>query len=298
MKILLADSGWKMRGGQWQTLYLAEGLREQGHQLILLVRYGSLLWDLCQQSKLETKQIGLSTMLACSRRQDIVHVQDSHSHSLAAIASLSPFLVSRRVAFPVHQTWTSQKKYARAAGYLAVSEAVARELKRVNIPQERIRIVFDGVPDIQPAALQPHVAGLKSEDLGKMNALMQLACEHSSTELILSENLAEALQGGLLFLYLSESEGLGSAVLLAMAAGMPIVASRIGGLNEAIDQGFSGLLVPNTKTAVARAIQTIRDDRNLALRFSENARRRYLKHFTLEHMVANTLIAYKELQNA
>ncbi len=297
MKILLADSGWKMRGGQWQTLYLAEGLREQGHQVTMLVRHGSLLWDLCSQSRLETKEVGLTSMLAASRNQDVVHVQDSHSHTLAALASLRPFFVSRRVAFPVKQTWASQKKYARAAGYLAVSQAAVRELKRAHVPAERIRVVYDGVPDIQPAALLPHIAGLKSEDPGKLNALMQLCCQEASAELILSENLSDALKSGLLFLYLSDSEGLGSAVLLAMAAGMPIVASRVGGLPEAVDEGFSGLLVQNNKTAVSKAIQAIREDRNLALRFSENARRRYLQLFTLEHMVTNTLAAYKELQN-
>ena len=297
MKILLADSGWKMRGGQWQTLYLAEGLREHGHQVTLLVRHGSLLWDLCGQTRLETKEVGLTSMLAASRNKDVVHVQDSHSHTLAALASQSPFFVSRRVAFPVKQTWASQKKYARAAGYLAVSQAAGRELKKAQVPAERIRVVYDGVPDIQPAALQPHVAGLKSEDPGKLNTLMQLCCQEAAAELILSDNLSDALKSGLLFLYLSDSEGLGSAVLLAMAAGMPIVASRVGGLPEAVDEGFSGLLVQNNKTAVSKAIQAIREDRNLALRFSENARRRYLQLFTLEHMVTNTLSAYKELHN-
>ena len=80
-----------------------------------------------------------------------------------------------------------------------------------------------------------------------------------------------------------------------MAAGLPIVASRVGGLPEAVDEGFSGLLVANDKYAVARAIQSLHEDRNLSLRFSENARRRYLKHFTIDHMVQNTLTAYREL---
>lgn len=297
MKILLADSGWKMRGGQWQTLYLAEGLREQGHQVTFLVRFGSLLWDLALRSKLDCKQIGLTSMLAQSGRQDVVHVQDSHSHTLAALACWRPFLVSRRVAFPVKKTYTSARKYARASGYLAVSQAAARELKKAGVDEDRIRIVYDGVPDVAPAAIATHVAGLKSEDAGKMNPMMIEACQLAGAELKLSDHLAEALQSGLLFLYLSESEGLGSAALLAMAAGLPIVASRVGGLPEAVDEGFSGLLVPNEKKAVAQAIQAIRNDRNLALRFSENARRRYLERFTLETMVGQTLAAYKELQH-
>jgi glycosyltransferase involved in cell wall biosynthesis len=78
---------------------------------------------------------------------------------------------------------------------------------------------------------------------------------------------------------------------------MPIIASRTGGLVEAVDEGFSGLLVPNEKKAVAAALAALRDDRNLSLRFSENARRRYLSKFTLDNMVERTLDAYREFEN-
>ena len=165
MKILLVDSGWKMRGGQWQTLYLAEGLREQGHGVALLARHGSLLWDLAQESRIETKQIGLTTMVAASRKVDVVHVQDAHSHTLAAVGSLSPFVVARRVAFAVKQNWFSGRKYARAAAYLAVSECVARELRRAGVEPQKIRVVMDGVPDIEPDPGLPHVSQLGTDPL-------------------------------------------------------------------------------------------------------------------------------------
>lgn len=287
-----------MRGGQWQSLYLAEGLREQGHSVTMLARHGSLLWDLSHQSGFRTRQVGLSAMLTQSRANDVIHVQDSHSHTVAALASVKPFIVSRRVAFPVSTSWASRKKYRRAACFLAVSQAAARELKKAGIEDEKIRVVFDGVPDIAASKNSNHVAGLKSDDPGKMNLLMSQSCELAQVNLVLSDSLPQALEAGMLFLYLSENEGLGSAVLLAMAAGMPIVASRVGGLPEAVDHGFSGLVVANDRTAVAQAIHAIRDDRNLALRFSENARRRYLQHFTLDIMVRNTTSVYKEFLNA
>lgn len=295
MKILLADAGWKMRGGQWQTLYLAEGLREHGHQVTLLASHGSHLWDLAQRAGLETRQTGLATFFFLSSHYDVIHVQDASSHTMAALASRRPFLVSRRVAFPVQETWLSRKKYARPAGYLAVSQYVAKELKRVGIPSEITRVVYDGVPDVTPAAYAPHISGLASEDPGKLNPLMRQAAELAGAELHLPESLLDAVKSGLLFLYLSKMEGLGSATLFAMAAGLPVIASRVGGLPETIDEGFSGILVPNDAASIARAIMTITSDRNLQLSWSDNARRRYLAHFTVEHMVRNTLAAYKEL---
>jgi len=48
---------------------------------------------------------------------------------------------------------------------------------------------------------------------------------------------------------------------------------------------------------VAAALAALREDRNLSLRFSENARRRYLSKFTLDNMVERTLDAYREFEN-
>ncbi len=295
MKILLADAGWKMRGGQWQTLYLAEGLRQHGHQVTLLATHGSHLWDLAQRAGLDTRQTGFTTFLALGHRYDVIHVQDAATHTQAALGCRKPFLVSRRVAFPVQDGWASRKKYARAAGYLAVSQFVAKELQRAGVGKERIRVVYDGVPDVTPAAYAKHVSGLASADPGKLNDLMREAAQRAQVELRLPESLLEAVGAGLAFLYLSKQEGLGSAVLFALAAGLPIIASRVGGLPETIDEGFSGVLVPNDPGTVAAAIQTLASDRNLQLSWSDNARRRYLAHFTAEKMVANTLAAYREL---
>jgi hypothetical protein len=295
MKILLADSGWKMRGGQWQTLYLAEGLREHGHQVTLLASHGSLLWNLAHKAGLDTRQTGVTTFLALGGSFDVIHVQDAATHTQAALGCRKPFLVSRRVAFPVKESWLSRKKYARPAGYLAVSQYVAKELLRVSIPKEKIRVVHDGVPDVTPAAYAPHLSGLASEDPGKLNAMMRLAAELAAVDLKLPTALLEAVGSGLAFLYLSKQEGLGSAALFALAAGLPLIASRVGGLPETIEEGFSGILVPNDPPIVAQAIMTLAHDRNLQLAWSDNARRRYLAHFTAAKMVANTLTAYREL---
>ena len=55
---------------------------------------------------------------------DIVHAHDARAHTLAAIAARAPFVVSRRVAFPVKRSLLSQWKYRQAKRYLAVSQFV------------------------------------------------------------------------------------------------------------------------------------------------------------------------------
>ena len=94
----------------------------------------------------------------------------------------------------------------------------------------------------------------------------------------------------------SLSEGLSNAVLESMAAGVPVVATRIGGTPEAIADGVSGLLVPpRDSAALAGAMLRILEDRELAARLGRAARRRVAEHFSLERMVSETERLYSTL---
>jgi glycosyltransferase involved in cell wall biosynthesis len=83
-----------------------------------------------------------------------------------------------------------------------------------------------------------------------------------------------------LFVLPSLFEGLPLSVLEAMAARRPIVASAVGGTDEAIEPGVSGLLVPpRDARALADAIARLRDDPALAKRLADAARRRVEREF-------------------
>ncbi|WP_404812463.1 N-acetyl-alpha-D-glucosaminyl L-malate synthase BshA [Capnocytophaga canimorsus] len=85
-----------------------------------------------------------------------------------------------------------------------------------------------------------------------------------------------------LFLLPSESESFGLAALEAMAAGVPVIATDVGGLPEVIENGFSGFLSPlaDVNAMANNAIHILQDDATLkkfkeqarisALRFDEN----------------------------
>lgn len=94
----------------------------------------------------------------------------------------------------------------------------------------------------------------------------------------------------------SLSEGFPNAVLESMAGGVPVVATRVGGNPEAIEEGVTGFLVPPREpAALARAICALLENRELALSFGRAGRKRVAEHFSLEHMTRETEGLYLEL---
>lgn len=83
----------------------------------------------------------------------------------------------------------------------------------------------------------------------------------------------------------SRLESFGRVTLEAMAAGRPIVASRVGGLQEAFTDGVNALLVPpEDEAALAAALRTLLCDGELARRLAEAARERFRSRYTMKHM--------------
>src|SRR5262249_41898524 len=96
------------------------------------------------------------------------------------------------------------------------------------------------------------------------------------------------------------SEGLSNAVLESMAAGMPVVATAVGGTPELVEHGVTGLLVPpRDADALAAAILRLLDEPSLARRFGEAGRRRVVERFALTAMVGETeRLSLELLENA
>lgn len=94
----------------------------------------------------------------------------------------------------------------------------------------------------------------------------------------------------------SLSEGLGVAVLEAMAAGKPVVASAVGGLRESVVDGVTGFSVPPSDSqALAGAIGKIAANPALAAEFGAAGRARVREKFSLENMARLNEKLYYEL---
>jgi glycosyltransferase involved in cell wall biosynthesis len=112
------------------------------------------------------------------------------------------------------------------------------------------------------------------------------------------EDVPELLGSCDLLVLPSLFEGFGVSVLEAMAAGRPVVASAIGGVNEVVVDGETGLLVPpGDPHALAAAIRTVLADSALARRFGEAGRARS-RQFSVKEMLDRTTGLYEELLDA
>ena len=102
-----------------------------------------------------------------------------------------------------------------------------------------------------------------------------------------------------IFVLPSVYEGLGIAILEAMAAGKPVVASRTGGIPELLTDQVTGLLVPpKDPPALARAIAQLLSQNGLLRLMGDKGRAEVLDHFTMEQMAKKNEDHYYELRHA
>lgn len=97
-----------------------------------------------------------------------------------------------------------------------------------------------------------------------------------------------------LFVLSSREEGLGSALIEAMAVGLPVVGTDAGGIPELIEDGQNGFVVPREDAdALAGAILRLAADAERRTRFAKRSRE-LSRRYSSERMARKTLAAYEE----
>jgi glycosyltransferase involved in cell wall biosynthesis len=99
-----------------------------------------------------------------------------------------------------------------------------------------------------------------------------------------------------LYVQPSLHEGMSNTILEAMAAGLPVVATAVGGTPEVVDDGVTGLLVPpRDPDALAGVIVRLLRDLDLRRKMGRAGQERVRRHFSLEQMVRQTQALYERL---
>jgi glycosyltransferase involved in cell wall biosynthesis len=161
VRIVHADSARTWRGGQNQVLLTSRGMAARGHEVWLACQDGSALESRARAAGLAVRPMafhgdfspgavmGLARLVR-ETQPDVIHLHDPHAVSAGlAASSLAPGfrrMASRRVDFPLRGA-LSRWKYGACRRVIAVSRAIAGQLEADGVPGDRIRVVYEGVPD-------------------------------------------------------------------------------------------------------------------------------------------------------
>jgi glycosyltransferase involved in cell wall biosynthesis len=272
---------------------------------------------------------------------DVIH---THLSSGAWLGSLCGRMLNTPVLAHVHALNT-KTCFVYADMLAACSRGVREHITAQGIPQDRTRVVYNGIDLAALERLRPlaevrrdmaisdgrpvvgvaaHLTPKKGQKylvqavallgdrrpdllcylLGegeKLSELSQLAADLGIADRIRfmgyrpdAVDLMQAMD--IVILPSVSKEGLGLCLVEASALGKAVIGSDAPGINEVIDSGRTGLLVPPGRAdALAEAIDSLLADAALRERMGQAGRKRVADIFTLDKMVAQTEALYYEL---
>lgn len=357
-RILHISTATTWRGGEQQLAYLTEELADGRCDQHVICISESPMHAHCVNLGLSfstvRKRSGIDLLLAKSIKtiakttnSMIVHSHDAHGHTAAVLANTIfqmglPLVVSRRVDFHIHSSFSKQFKYKHSsiAKIICVSQAIAEIMASDLKSREKLCTVHSGIDiskfgaptdgrlrrelgiggDIKIvgniAAHAPHKDlftfirtakevlktrrdvhfvsigdGPMSDEIKAFAAAEGLS--DGLTFLGFRNDIAQLLPDFDVFLMTSETEGLGTTVLDAFAARVPVVSTNAGGIPEMVENGVTGLSA-NVKDHQALSMHVIRaldTDTSVLV----NAATEKLGGFTKQSMASKTLEVYQEI---
>jgi glycosyltransferase involved in cell wall biosynthesis len=365
VKVLLLTTHLDIGGISNYTIWLAKGLKEEGHEVIVASGGGELLSELAEKGirhfKINIKiknELSPSlfkttlNLLGIIKKEEvaIIHAQTRLAQVIAHhISKLSkvPYITTchgvykKRLFRRIFPCWGQR--------VIAISEPVRAHLVNCfKVPKQRIRLIHNG---LEVARFCRHYTaeqrrdnrqhyGLngKSKVIGNVARLVSVKGQeyllYAAKEILkvrpktqflivgdgrdrqklidLTRKLKIAdnvfFTGTLreinrvlsvmdIFAFPAFwQEGFGLSILEAMAAGLPVVASNVGGIYTLVKNKRNGLLVPPRDVpSLVNALLRLLDDKSLVTRMGEEGRKRAIEKFSLDKVVKQIMDVYKEV---
>jgi glycosyltransferase involved in cell wall biosynthesis len=258
-----------------------------------------------------------------------------HWAYLHKVLKNTPYIITRRVDTPIKEKWFNQKTYRNASALVGISTIIANQIRDKQwgevdqIPStlahldtdkkqgEAFRSAFPG------KIIVGHVGALVDKHKGQkvlIEAASLLEESHPNLHIVFfgdgaDKDELESLSKGNknitwmgfkpkigdylpffdLFAFPSRNEGLGSTLLDVMDAGVPIIASNVGGIPDIVIDNETGILVaPNDSLALKEAIIRLSEDKELQATLIEGAKKQ-LENYTPQRMAESYLSLYEKI---
>ena len=167
----------------------------------------------------------------------------------------------------------------------------------VFVPEKGQRHLIEALPAVR--AVYPGVRLLLAGDGACRASLESLAQQLGQADAVLFPgfvNQIEQVYAALdAYVFPSEFEGLGTALLVAMALRLPSISTKRGALREVVDHGRTALVAEPDGKEFAAAMLKLIGDKSLQESIGDAGRREIEQRFSAERMVANTMRVYEEV---
>lgn len=229
---------------------------------------------------------------------------------IASAASVKDYYVAQVAADPARveviynavdwaqlQTTTSRDEFRASIG-VPLNAPAAGIIARLT-EQKAHRVLFEAMADPALSSLHLIVVG-DGELRGDLVSRAEAAGLSGRIHFLgARRDLGDILNAIDIFTMPSYWEGLPLSMVLAMGAGLPVVASRVAGIPEVVDDGVSGLLVnPGDSPQLAQSLATLVRDGDLRTRLGRNARAFVLPRFGVDGYVDSIVNLYDRLLEA
>lgn len=328
------------RGGERQTELLIKELSKFGYKQKVLLRKNSKLNSKLNNIKnVKIIEVSKPYFLHINKVKDcnIIHAHEAKGAQFALIANLlfkTPYIITRRVTFPVKKIWFNKLLYKRANRVVALSTAIKREILKSFelsnieiIPSSYNNVIADEklVKNIRERFnnkfLIGNIGALVDSDKGQ-TLIIEAAKELQKYEDIhflfvgsgkdeklfkdmakdltnitfigFVDNVVDYIKALNLFLFPSKNEGLGSILLDVIKNEVTIIASNIGGIPDIIKHKHNGLLVNLEVSNIIDAILKLYKDTELRIRLKKNALKD-IENYSVENMTRKYIKIYEDI---
>lgn len=257
-------------------------------------------------------------------RPDLIHSFLFHANQVARLAApcagSPPVIASHRTLEGGRRHWWVESQvWDRSRIHVCVCERVRRHLTEdVGVAKHRTRVILNGVEGKEPVERCGTVATASRLAPGKGTADMLRATGGLAPVRVIGdgileerfrrewpsvrftgrvEDLRDGLEGVSVFVHASRlGEGMPNAVLEAMACGIPVVATDVGGTAEAVVDGETGYLVASGDvSAIREGVRRLLADPEAAKAMGEAGRARVKTRFGVSRMVSEYEALYEEV---
>jgi glycosyltransferase involved in cell wall biosynthesis len=200
-----------------------------------------------------------------------------------------------------HPPSSGERAHARASLGIQPEEIVISAIGMLE-PRKGHRYLIDAISMLtapgssagQGIQLRCIIAGDGSLRGELARQIAETGCSSRVTMLGQTDDVREVLWASDLFAMPSLKEGLGVAVLEAMAVGLPAIASKVGGLGEVVEHDRTGILIePARPDQLASAIARLADSSQLRSAMGAAARARAEVEYSMNAMAERTMALYR-----